>query len=444
LLIGSVRGTMTARQGGEATEVVMPKQPVISIPLDIADVRVLQTDLTQAGELILTVESTVEQTTCHRCGRTITEPHGTDKPRLLRHLPILGRPVYLRIRPKRFRCPFCDDHPTTTQQLDWYDPTALHTKAYERHLIVQLINSTVSDVVAKEDVAYDALLGILDRWVATTVDWNTVSAFTTLGIDEIALTKGHRNFVAVLTGRATDGTLHLLAVLPDRLKATVVTWLQTLPVDRQAAITTVCTDMWEGYVTTVQEVLPHATIVIDRFHVARHYRDAVDELRKQEVRRLRQELPEAERKQLKRTLWPFRTRTEDLTDVEQVHLDTLLQHSPALQAAYTLREELTAIFDTARSKADGLRRLRFWRQRVERSGLTCFDRLLTLLDTWQDLIANYFTHHETSGFVEGLNNKLKVLKRRCYGLRNVGRLFQRLTLDLDGYRRFSPWRAGTH
>jgi len=58
-----------------------------------------------------------------------------------------------------------------------------------------------------------------------------------------------------------------------------------------------------------------------------------------------------------------------------------------------------------------------------------------------DLIANYFIKRQSSGFVEGLNNKLKVLKRRCYGLRNVVRLFQRLTLDLEGYRRFSPWRV---
>lgn len=422
----------------------MPKQPFISIPLDIADVRVVQTDLTQAGELILTVESTVEHTTCHRCGRTITEPHGTDKPRLLRHLPILGRPVYLRIRPKRFRCPFCDDHPTTTQQLDWYDPQALHTRAYERQLIVLLINSTLSDVVAKEDVSYDALLGILDRWIATSVDWTSLPAFPTLGIDEIALTKGHRNFVAVVTGRTAEGRLLLLAVLPDRLKATVVAWLQALPPERRAAITTVCTDMWEGYVSAAAEVLPQATVVIDRFHVARHYRDAVDELRKHEVRRLKEELPEAERAQLQRTLWPFRKRAEDLTEVEQARLDTLLQYSPVLQTAYTLREELTTIFDTARSKADGLRRLRFWRQRAERSGVKCFERFLTLLDTWQNLITNYFTHHDTSGFVEGLNNKLKVLKRRCYGLRNIGRLFQRLTLDLDGYRRFSPWTVGAH
>jgi transposase len=114
-----------------------------------------------------------------------------------------------------------------------------------------------------------------------------------------------------------------------------------------------------------------------------------------------------------------------------------------LQQAYTLREQLTTIFDTARSKQDGLRRIRLWRKRVEKSGLRCFDAFLKLLDSWQDLSANYFIHRQTSGFVEGLNNKLKVLKRRCYGLRNVVRLFQRLSLDLEGYRRFSPWRAST-
>ena len=61
----------------------MPKHPLISIPLDIPDVRVLQTELTKAGELILTVESTLPSTTCRRCGRTITERHGVDEPRLL-------------------------------------------------------------------------------------------------------------------------------------------------------------------------------------------------------------------------------------------------------------------------------------------------------------------------------------------------------------------------
>jgi transposase len=419
----------------------MPKQPFVSIPLDIPDVRVLQTDLTQAGEFILTVESTLSSTTCRRCGRTLTEQHGTDQARLLRHLPILGRPVYLRIRPKRFRCPFCDDHPTTTQQLDWYDPQALHTLAYERHLIVQLVNSTLTDVTHKEDVSYDALLGILDRWIATTIDWDSLPPFATLGIDEIALLKGHRDFVAVISAQSADGQLHVLAVLPDRLKATVQAWLQSIPAALRERITTVCTDLWEGYISAVQQTLPEATIVIDRFHVARHYRDDVDALRKQELRRLKQELPKDLQQELKHTLWPFRKRGADLDAEEQARLEKLLNHSVALKQAYTLREELTGIFDTARGRADGLRRIRLWRRRVVKSGLRCFEPFLALLDRWLDLIANYFINHQTSSFVEGLNNKLKVLKRRCYGLRNVTRFFQRITLDLEGYRRFSPWNA---
>ena len=141
--------------------------------------------------------------------------------------------------------------------------------------------------------------------------------------------------------------------------------------------------------------------------VARHYRDGVDQLRKQELRRLRATLPDAQQDELKHILWPSRKRPADLNDDEQAQLERFLVHSPALRQAITLREELTTIFDTARGRADVLRRMRFWRQRVAKSGLRCFDGFLSLLDTWQELIANYFIDHQTSAFVEGLNNKLR-------------------------------------
>ena len=152
----------------------MPKQSMVSIPLDLPDVRVVQTELTKNHELIITVESTLETATCPQCGRTLTKQHALDDPILLRHLPILGHPVYIRIRPRRFRCPDCDNRPTTTQRLSWYEPRALHTIPYERHLLLLLVNSTVEDVVRKEDVNYDAVLGILDVWIATSIDWDTV------------------------------------------------------------------------------------------------------------------------------------------------------------------------------------------------------------------------------------------------------------------------------
>jgi transposase len=415
----------------------MPKRASIAIPLDLPDVEVLRTEVTPQRDLIIGVESTLTTATCHRCGRTIDTFYGYDRPIRLRHLPILGMVVFIEIRPKRFRCPFCDDHPTTTQQVDWYTPKAPFTKAYERQLLVLLINGTLTDVAQKEgDLLPDAILGTLDRWIEAEVDWASIPAFAVLGIDEIALKKGHRDYVVIVTAQEASGTVHLLAVLPDRTKATVRDWLARIPTPIRRGIRTVCTDMWEAYVSAAEEVLPHAAIVIDRFHVAQHYRDDVDALRKQELKRLRKELPKPAADRLKRTLWPFRKRAANLEPEEQDRLDQLLAHSPQLEQAYNFREELTKIFDTTRAKAAGLRRIRAWRQRVVASGLTCFAPFLKLLATWLDRIANYFRHHQSSGFVEGLNNKLKVLKRRCYGIYNLRHLFQRITLDLEGYRRF--------
>ncbi len=82
----------------------------------------------------------------------------------------------------------------------------------------QLIHSTIADVSLKEHVSYDAVLGALQRQTACQVDWSKVDNLGTIGIDEIALTKGHKNFAAVITARQDDGQVSILAVLPDRKK----------------------------------------------------------------------------------------------------------------------------------------------------------------------------------------------------------------------------------
>ena len=80
--------------------------------------------------------------------------------------------------------------------------------------------------------------------------------------------------------------------------------------------------------------------------------------------------------------------------------------------------------------------IRAWCKRVRASGLAEFERFLGTIERWIAEITNYFRGQQTSGFVEGFNNRVKVLKRRCYGIFDVGTLFQRLTLDLHGYQRF--------
>ncbi len=408
----------------------------IAIPLDLPDVRVLAHEMNQAGDWLITVESTLNHATCRKCGRTSTAFHGHDDWITLRHLPILGQPVSIRLRPKRYQCPDCAGKPTTTQRLAWFDPNSPQTNAYARALLVQLINSTIEDVCCKEGIGYDAVVGVVDRYIGVQADWTTCSPIGVLGLDEIALKKGHRDFVVIVTARGADGRTTVLAVLPDRKKETVKQFLQRIPQAVQVTIQTVCTDMYDGYINAVNEVLPGAMVVVDRFHVAKAYRDAADTLRKQEVKRLKQELPQPDAEQLKGTLWAFRKNQDDLEADEASARDGLLRHSPALQQAYTFREELTAIFEQPLSKVEAIDKIPAWQAGVRASGLTCFDSFLTTLDNWLDEITNYFVDRQTSGFVEGLNNKIKVIKRRCYGIVNIHHLFQRIFLDLEGYRLF--------
>ncbi len=129
----------------------------------------------------------------------------------------------------------------------------------------------------------------------------------------IVLKKGHRNFVVIVTARLAGDRLVILAVLPDRQKDTLIEFLRSIPQRLQQTIHTVCCDMYEGFSEAVREELKHVRIVIDRFHVARAYRDGLDDLRKQELGRLKKELPATEYKQLKGSLWALRKKPSDLT-----------------------------------------------------------------------------------------------------------------------------------
>lgn len=216
----------------------------------------------------------------------------------------------------------------------------------------------------------------------------------------------------------------------------------TIPRRLHPTMHTFCTDMWDGYLGAIADFLAahpavKANVVIDRFHVARNYRDDFDKLRQQELRRLRQELPEATYKEVCHGLhWVLRHNYANLDDDDKVRLRRLFDYAPRLHQAYTLREELTAIFNMDLSQAQGRQRLQKWAVKVKRYALTCFDKFLKTLHHHLDEIANYFDRRASSGFVEGFNNKLKMITRRSYGLQRVDSLFRRLWLDLNGYRHF--------
>jgi transposase len=190
----------------------------LRIPLDIADVEILSTKITNDGRLIIQVESRVEMTRCGICGQEIACRYGHGQERTLRHLPVLNMATYIKIRARRGQCRDCEHEPTTTQVLGWYEERSPHTRAYDHWLMKQLVNTTIEDVSQRENIGYDAVLGALDRQIETEVNWSEIDGLGTIGIDEIALKKGHKDYAAVVTARQKDGQSRILAVLPDRKK----------------------------------------------------------------------------------------------------------------------------------------------------------------------------------------------------------------------------------
>jgi transposase len=269
------------------------------------------------------------------------------------------------------------------------------------------------------------------------VDWAAIEGIEILGLDEIALKKGHRDYVTLVTGRMKVGENKILGVLAGHEKGEMLDFLRSIPLRIAERVQSICCDLWEAYTEAAREVLPSARIVADRFHVARHYRDAADEIRKHEQQRLKKELSKAEYDKLNGSYRAYRKNAEDLSKEERKVLRRFFKHSASAKQAYLLREQLTAIFNMNLSKKQAQSKIRGWIQKVQNSGLKCYENFLKLLGKWWEEITNYFIRRENSGFVEGFNNKVKILKRRCYGIFNLNHLFQRIYLDLNGYQLFA-------
>lgn len=404
--------------------------------LNIPGVQVLKTEINER-EISIHLKIESNYTRCHQCGGKATEFYRDGETLRLRHLPIFERSVYLYLHTKRYRCLNCHDRPTTTQHGDWYDINAHCTKAFTNSLLRALVGSTLSDVARQHEVTYDLLRGLLLRQVSDQVDWSQFTKLRELGLDEISLLKGHGDFVTIVSTRNEAGHPVILAVLDGRQKETVRAFLQSIPAELRATVEQVCIDMYDGFSGAVKEVLPAARVVADRFHVAKAYRAALDALRKLELRELKAALKPDEYAGLKGAMWALRRNHQDLTAEELQLLELLFECSPSLQKAYQLREKLTGIFETHHTKESARRALRRWSAAVKRSGLDCFEKFLGTLENWMDEITNYFISRLTSGWVEGFNNKIKVLKRRCYGITNPASLFRRIWLDLNGLDAFA-------
>ncbi len=141
-------------------------------------------------------------------------------------------------------------------------------------------------------------------------------------------------------------------------------------------------------------------------------------------------LSKAERKRFRSLMWEFRRDPKDLKPEEQKALEGLFAKLPVLKDLYDVRVRFKEIFDTAPDRATAEEQLAELRVRTESLGLD-FSKFWTTYENWKTGILNYFDGRYTSAAVEGINNKARVITKRCYGVKSVGTLLSRLILDLN-------------
>lgn len=179
-----------------------------------------------------------------------------------------------------------------------------------------------------------------------------------------------------------------------------------------------------------QGLLSKAKAVVDRFHVARKFNEGIDQQRKKLTQAYKAKLSASEREEFRSLLWEFRGNPNELPAAAKEQLEGLFGRIPRLRLLYGFKVRFQEIFDTTsnRHRALGALQRLFDEMSREFPELASFK---SLFEDWQEEILNYFDAGQTSGPVEGINNKARVIIKRAYGLKEADSLWTRLILDLN-------------
>lgn len=376
-------------------------------------------------KIVLDVTTNKSALKCPKCG-LLTSKIDHCYRQTVRDSSISGKRAFLSIQKKVFYCQPCDY--AFVEQLDSVSPKRIYTKRYEKTIFESCLENTISNVSRSEKLPYDCVRGIYKRIADVCIQHLTSleEEIEILGIDEIAIIKGQKDYQAVVSN---IGGGYVMEVLPDRKKETVLNYLRKLPKKAKKRIVFVSIDMWEGYFSATQEALPGTIIVIDRFHVMKNLNAAITKYR----RDIQRDLPKEARVKYKGYRWIMVKNEENMNDGDLEKLEKMMKDCPELKHLYDLKVRFQEIFDHTRKAETADIKLREWEKKVAGLHNPAMETFLNTLDNWREWILNYFVSNKvTNAFVEGMNNKIKLIKRMGYGYRNKMN-FRRKVLIECGY-----------
>ena len=382
--------------------------------LNLPEVAVTSVEMTDR-KLVIHCQSRFGEALCPSCLRPTREVKKYYH-RTVRDLSIVGREVYLHLEERQFYCMDCNRY--FSERFSFVDPNRTTTDRYEAYLYERCEKSSFSQVAVLENLSWLVVQVIYTRQGGRQLVGEDKIRW--LGIDELALRKGHKHYACVLIDLERGGVYDLL---PDRTQDYLIPYFEKKGKAFCHRISVFSCDMWDGFVNVAHTLMPDATIVVDRFHVMGQLHQALDTYR----RALRRAHPQLE--VLKRLRWVVLKHPEELTDKEKAHLEQAFEAFPQLEQVWQLKEDLRLWFDAFQSpqRADGW--LSVWMEQALALDNRYLNAFVKTLQRWRQYIVAFFQHRITNGLVEGINNSIKAIKRRGYGFLNFEHFRLRVLIE---------------
>lgn len=368
---------------------------------------------------------------CSQCGEPVSEVHDVTE-RRVRDLPILDHETWIVFPRARVRCPRCG---TTVEAVPWLDKHQRMTKRLAEKIARLAMVLPVAHVASWFGVHWETVKQLHRRALEAQLGPLTAESLRgvrLLVVDEFAIQKGHRYATVIVDAE----TKRVLWVARGRDRAALRPFFDLLGTDGCASIEAVAMDMHAAYGEEVRANCPGAAIVYDLYHVVAKYgREVIDRVRVDEANRIaRADGPgpvREARRVIKGARWLLLKNRTNITRAESVRLDELLEANESLFIVYVLKDDLKQIWRCS----DPETAERFWHawyRRALASGVAPLVRFAKLLAPYVPGIIAHCRYPLHTGLVEGINNKIKVLKRMAYGYRDDAYFFLRIRAAFPG------------
>lgn len=387
----------------------------------VAGTRTIETRGARRIEVEL-VPQTVTNLICARCGQATDKIHETSK-RLVRDLPILDAQTWLIVHRRRLLCPRCGP---TIEQLCWLDKYSRVTRRLAESVARLCGVLPVKHVAAFFHLSWDQVKQIDKRSLRERVGTVDLSAIEVIGMDEFALHKGHRYATVVVEPSRKE----VLWIGQGRSRESIRPFFHLLGSEGCKRLKAVVMDMNASYEEEIKLHSPQADVVYDLFHVvAKFGREVIDRVRVDEANRLRHD--KKARKVVKTSRWLLLRNSRNVKAGDMLRLQELLEANRNLMTVYVLKDDLKQLWRFTSVEEASLF-WDHWYRRAMESGIVPLITFARRLKGYLHGILNHCRWPLHTGILEGINNRIKVIKRMAYGFRDHQYFFLKIRAAFPG------------